>query len=73
MKRSLSAGFLGLISSLWCFAIFRYVQENLVARWSSNRFCTSVSELGLTLPLLIALFFLALSIVVLCVELFRKD
>ena len=73
MKRSLSAGFLGLISSLWCFAIFRYVQENLVTSWSGSRFWASASELGMTLPLLIALFFLALSIVVLCVELFRKD
>ena len=74
MKRVIIGGFLAIISSIWAIVIGAYVQLNLAGSWSGgSRFWASASQLGVIVPLIISLIILALSIIILCIEYFRKD
>lgn len=73
MKKVIIGGFLAVVSSIWAIAIGAYVQFNLVSDWRGSRFWSSASQLGVILPLIISLIILALGIVIMCIEYFRKD
>lgn len=74
MKRVIIGGFLAVISSIWAIVIGAYVQFNLAPSWSgSSRFWSYASQLGVIVPLIISLIILALSIIIMCIEYFRKD
>lgn len=73
MKKVLVGGFLAIVSSIWAIVIGIYVQMNLLTSWYGSRFWVSAIELGVVVPLVIAIIVLVLSIVILGVEYFRKD
>lgn len=73
MKRVMIAGFLAIVSSIWAIVIGGYVQSNLVSDWYGSRFWASASELGVMVPMAISLILLALSLVMMGFEYFRKD
>jgi len=73
LKKVIIGGFLAVVSSIWAIAIGTYVQFNLVSEWYGSRFWSSASQLGVILPLIISLIILALGIVIMCIEYFRKD
>lgn len=73
MKKVIIGGFLAVVSSIWAIAIGAYVQFNLVSDWSGSRFWSSASQLGVILPLILSLIILALGIVIMFIEYFRKD
>lgn len=73
MKKVIIGGFLAIVSSIWAITIGAYVQFNLASEWSGSRFWSSASQLGVIIPLVISLIGLALGVVIMCVEYFRKD
>ncbi len=73
MKKAIIGGFLALIGSLWAIAIGAYVQCNLVNSWSGSRFWATVSESGVGFPFIASLIILALGVVILAVEYFKKE
>lgn len=75
MKRTLIGGFLSLIGTIWALAIIVFAGSNLVSGWSTppGRFLTTVMETGVTFPLVLAILFLVLGLVILGVEYFRRD
>ena len=73
MKKVIIGGFLAVVSSIWAIAIGAYVQFNLVSDWSGSRFWSSAARLGVLVPLVISLIILALGIVIMCIEYFRKE
>ena len=75
MKRVLVGGFLALIGSIWGAAIFIACGMNLVSGWSTppGQFFSTVSEVGLTLPLVFAVIVMLVGLVILVKEYFTKD
>lgn len=73
MKRAIIGGLLAIISSIWAIAIGAYIQLNLVSSWHGSRFWSSAAQLGVIVPLVISLIVLALSVIIMCIEFFRKD
>jgi len=71
----LVGGFLALIGSIWGAAIFIACGMNLVSGWSTppGRFFSTVSEVGLTLPLVFAVIVMLVGLVILVKEYFTKD
>ena len=69
MKRVLIGGFLSLIGSIWAMAVL------FVAGWTPppGRFMTTVAEMGLSEVFGMAILFVVLGIVIMMVELFRRD
>ena len=75
MKKVLVGGFLSLIGSIWALAVVFLAGNSLVSSWLTppGRFLTTVSEMGLLLPFAIAVFLVALGILLLVIEWFRKS
>ena len=73
MKKVMIGGFLAIVSSIWAIAIGDYVQSNLVSAWRGSRFWSSASQLGVIVPFIVSLIMLALGIIIMCLEYFRKD
>lgn len=75
MKRVLVGGFLALIGSIWGAAIFIACGMNLVSGWSTppGRFLTTVSEVGLRLPLVLAIIVMLVGLAILVKEYFTRD
>lgn len=75
MKRVLIGGFLSLLGTIWGLAVIVFVGNNLVSGWSTppGRFLTTVSETGMTFPLIFAVLFLALGLIIMAVEFFKKE
>ena len=75
MKRTIIGGLLSLIGSILSFAIITTAGNNLVSGWDSElgRFWTTVIEYRLMFLLVLSLVFTVLGIILLVVELFRKD
>ncbi len=75
MKRVLIGGFLSLLGTIWGLAVLVFVGNNLVSGWSTppGRFLTTVSETGMTFPLIFAVLFLALGLIIMAVEFFKKE
>lgn len=75
MKRAIIGGFLSLIGTIWGLAVLIFVGSNLVSMWSTppGRFLTTLSETGMTLPLVSASILLLLGLVIMGIEYFKKD
>lgn len=75
MKRALIGGFLALIGSIWSAAIFIACGMNLVSGWSTppGRFLTTVSEVGLNRPLVLAVIVTLIGLAILVKEYFTRD
>ena len=75
MKRALIGGFLSLIGSIWTLAIVFIAGNNLVTSWDTElgRFWSTVIEMELMFLLVIAVAFIVLGIVLMAIELFRKE
>ena len=75
MKRVLIGGFLSLIGSIWSVAIIFIAGNNLVASWDSGvgRLWTTVIAMDLMSLFVLSVAFIVLGIVLMTVELFRKE
>ncbi len=75
MKRAIIGGFLSLIGTIWELAIIVFAGNNLVSSWPTppGRFLTTISETGMTLPMVMASTVLLLGLVIMAIEYFRKD
>lgn len=75
MKRALIGGFLSLIGSIWSLAIVFIAGNNLVTSWDTQlgRLWSTVIEMDLMFLFILSVVFIVLGIVLMAVELFRKD
>lgn len=75
MKRAIISGFLSIIGSVWMLAVIIFVGNNLVSGWATppGRFLTTISETGMTLPFVLACLLLALGLIGMGIEYFKKD
>lgn len=75
MKRVLIGGFISLIGSIWALAIMFVAGNNLVSGYSTppGRFLTTVMELDLILLFILSIVFVVTGIIIMLVELFRKE
>ena len=75
MKRALIGGFLSLIGSIWSLAIVFIAGNNLVTSWDPElgRFWSTVIKMDLMFLFILAVAFVVLGMVLMAVELFRKE
>ena len=75
MKKTLIGGFLAFLGSLWALVIIAYACNHLVSSWNSDlgRLYATISDYELTIPFVLALILLVFGLVILLVELFRKE
>ena len=75
MKKVLIGGFTSLIGSIWSLAIAFVVGNNLVTAFDSDvgRLGSTVLEMELLFPFIISVIFIVFGIVLMAVELFRKE
>ena len=75
MKRALIGGFLSLIGSIWSLAIVFIAGNNLVTSWDTQlgRLWSTVIEMGLMFLFILSVVFIVLGVVLMAVELFRKE
>lgn len=75
MKRALIGGFLALVGSIWGAAIFIACGMNLVSGWSTppGRFLSTVSEIGLSWQLVLAVIVTLAGLVILVKEYFTRN
>ena len=77
MKRTLIGGFLSLLGTIWGLPVWLSVANNLdeTDNWYTppGRVLTTVANMGLTVPLVLAVLLLVLGLVILAVEFFKKD
>jgi H+/Cl- antiporter ClcA len=74
MKRAVIGGFLSLIGTIWGLAVILFAANNLVSGWSTppGRLLTTISETAMTFPLVISIVFLAVGLLIMIVEYFKK-
>ena len=75
MKRVLIGGFVSLIGSIWALAIVFIAGNNLVSSWPTRlgRFWGTVVEMGLLPIFVLSVIFVIAGVVIMAVELFRKE
>ena len=75
MKRALIGGFLSLIGSIWSLAIVFIAGNNLVTSWDPQlgRLWSTVIEMNLMFLFILSVVFIVYGIVLMAVELFRKE
>ena len=75
MKRTLIGGFLALLGSIWALVIISVAGNNLVNSWNFylGRLYSTVCEYQLMFPFVIAVILAVTGLVVVLVELFRKE
>lgn len=75
MKKAIIGGFLSLIGTIWELAIIVFAGNNMVSGWSTppGRFLTTISESGMTLPMVIAFLLLVAGLLIMGIEYFRKE
>ena len=75
MKRALIGGFLSLIGSIWSLAVIFIAGNNLVNSWDSRvgRLMSTVIEMDLMFLLILSIALIVFGLVLLVVELFRKE
>lgn len=75
MKRALIGGFFSLIGSIWSLAIVFIAGNNPVTVWDTKRgrFWTTVMEMDLAFLFILAVVFALLGVVLMTIELFRKE
>jgi len=75
MKRVLIGGFISLIGSIWALAIVFIAGNNLVSSWPTRlgRFWGTVLEMGLLPVFVLSVIFVMAGIIIMVLELFRKE
>jgi hypothetical protein len=75
MKSVLIGGFLYLIGTLGDLAVFNTAANNMASGWNTppGRFLTTVSELGMTSLLICSSMILALGLIIMAIEYFKKE
>lgn len=75
MKRVLIGGFLSLVGSIWSLAIVFIAGNNLATSWDPEigRLWSTVIEMDLMFLFVLAVVFIVLGIVLMAIELFRKE
>lgn len=75
MKRVLIGGFLSLIGTIWTLAVVFIAGNNLVSEWYTppGRFLTSVMEMDLLFVFILSVVLTISGIIMMIVELFRKE
>lgn len=75
MKRAVIGGFLSLIGSIWALAIVFIAGNNLVTSWNTElgRLWSTVIEMDLMFLFVFSVVFIVLGIILMAVELFRKE
>ena len=75
MKRVLIGGFFSLLGTIWGMAVLLFVGNNMASAWFTppGRLLTTVAETGLTLPFAVSILFVALGLVIMGIEYFKKD
>ena len=75
MKRALIGGFISLIGSIWALAIVFIAGNNLVSSWPTRlgRFWGTVLEMGLLPVFVLSVIFVMAGIIIMVLELFRKE
>ena len=75
MKRALIGGLLSLIGSIWSLAIVFIAGNNLAVSWDPQlgRLWSTVMEMRLMFLFVISAAFTVLGIILMAVELFRKE
>lgn len=75
MKKALIGGFLSLIGSIWALAVVFIAGSNLATSWQDppGRFLSTVAEMNLTFVFFLSILFVVIGIVIMAVELFRKN
>ena len=64
-----------LVGTIWALAIFLSAGNNLLSSWQTppGRLFTTISKLGMTLPMVITSIVLFLGLVIMGMEYFRKE
>lgn len=75
MKKMIIGGLLAFLGSIWALVIISVAGNNLVNSWNTDlgRLYSTVSEYQLTIPFILAVILAVFGLVVLFVELFRKE
>jgi ABC-type sulfate transport system permease component len=75
LKRTIIGGFLSLLGTIWELAIIIVVGNNLVSGWPTppGRFFTTITETGMTFPMIVASVLLAMGLLIMGIEYFKKD
>lgn len=75
MKRALIGGWLALLGTIWGAGVIIAASQMLVDSWDPaiGRLLTTILEKQLIIPFAIAALFLALGLVIMTVEFFKKD
>ena len=75
MKRALIGGFLSLIGSIWSLAVIFIAGNTLVNSWDSRvgRLMSTVIEMDLMFLLILSIALIVFGLVLLVVELLRKE
>ena len=75
MKRAVIGGFFSLIGSVWALAIVFIAGNNLVTSWYTElgRLWSTVIEMDLMFLFVFSVALIALGIILMAVELFRKE
>ena len=75
MKRALIGGFIALIGSIWSLAIVFIAGNNLVTSWDTElgRLWSTVIEMDLMFLFALSVVFIVLGVILMVVELFRKE
>lgn len=77
MKRTLIGGFLSLLGTIWGLAILLGAANNFseTTAWSTppGRFGTTLVNMGLVFPLVLAMLLFVLGLAILVYEFFKKD
>lgn len=75
MKRALIGGFIALIGSIWSLAIVFIAGNNLVTSWDTElgRLWSTIIEMDLMFLFVLSVVFIVLGVILMVVELFRKE
>ena len=75
VKRALIGGFLSLIGSIWALAIVFIAGNNLATSWNTKlgRVLSTVIEMDLIFLFVLSIVFMAIGIILMAIELFRKE
>ena len=75
MKKTVIGGLLALLGSIWALGILSVTGNNLVNSWNLDlgRLFSTVSDYQLMFPFVVAVILAVFGLVVLFVELFRKE
>ena len=75
MKRAFIGGWLALLGTIWGAGVIIAASQMLVDSWDPaiGRLLTTILEKQLIIPFAIAALFLALGLVIMAVEFFKKD